>query len=572
MAESGTLIVDTVDEEQKFVYQHTIAEAGEHAVNFNTKNTFLDKDIYVEIETPEAATPTLDISDITGNIAMGEANDGYYEPTATISGNVSVSTAGWITTGDKAVSEAGVKIGKVAQSTLANGNTPINSGAEITPAMAEQTINITEGYNTARTVVVKSIEDADPATVVSGNATIDSVTYTPDDTNHKVTISGSEAIPAPSVSTAGFISSTKGTKTAGVADVDVEVDQITVGVTVTGTAKVTPVIARTVKPAGEAWVDAAAGSVETTTPSSGAYVQVDAAALTSTISAVGKVTAAGYGTADHYQADVATDTVVGTNAADTAYVPIKAGTVTSATAEISTISTAYNSTSGKFDITGSASIPAPTVSTAGYVGDGVGTLTAAADGATVAASVNKIGIAASLSGTGTTTPVIATNAAGNVEAAAATTTQPVSGYYVAVSSPANTTTVHATASVVSEGYGTSTEGQYTSTDSSDLTVGAAASDVTYVPLTSASLANAATSGEDYYDWSETGPVLISGSYLYINEGYVPNAKISLARLVPDAASANLADNHILGGYSAYNNDGTLITGTIPTYTGSYTVA
>jgi hypothetical protein len=57
---------------------------------------------------------------------------------------------------------------------------------------------------------------------------------------------------------------------------------------------------------------------------------------------------------------------------------------------------------------------------------------------------------------------------------------------------------------------------------------------------------------------------VSGDYLYINKGYTNNTKISLAKLVPDSASAQLADAHILSGYSAYNNDGVLIAGSIPT--------
>jgi hypothetical protein len=105
-----------------------------------------------------------------------------------------------------------------------------------------------------------------------------------------------------------------------------------------------------------------------------------------------------------------------------------------------------------------------------------------------------------------------------------------------------------------------------------LTIGAEASDTTYIPISAATFANAETSGQTYEDISSTAPALIEGDYLYINKGYTSNKKISLAKLVPDHASAGLAAAHILQGYSAYNNDGTLINGTIPTYDGSYTVA
>ena len=177
-----------------------------------------------------------------------------------------------------------------------------------------------------------------------------------------------------------------------------------------------------------------------------------------------------------------------------------------------------------------------------------------------------------MSGTGTKTPSITKDSATNITAAGtATTTRPDSGYYVAVSSAANTGTVQATASVTSAGYGTATSGQYTTTPSSNLTVGAAASAITYVPITAATYANSATSGTTYTDISASVPALISGDYLYINAGYAPASKISLAKLVPDASGDNAPAAYILSGYTAYDNDGTLIVGTMATYDGTYTI-
>ena len=84
-------------------------------------------------------------------------------------------------------------------------------------------------------------------------------------------------------------------------------------------------------------------------------------------------------------------------------------------------------------------------------------------------------------------------------------------------------------------------------------------------IQAATFANSATSGRTYVDISSTddAPVLIAGDSLYINKGYVDDIKISLAKLVPDGASANLASGVILSGYSAYNSDGTLVAGSIP---------
>ena len=692
---------------------------------------------------------------------MGTATSGVYKPTATITGNTVVSTAGWISSGNHAVSDTGVKIGTVNQSTMSNGGTAVASGDTITPSDSAQTITISEGYNTARTITVGAADSSAAGAVTSGSATIGTVAYSYSTTNDNFQMSGSADVSAPTVGTPGYISTTKGTRnanvngatlaatvdkvvldsslsgattarkptidkqaisitgvtdaangnaqstapssgvyvavrsnantasitsapsvstagygdtthfgvgtaqsatvgaaqsdthyvpiktttatvsgrsvsygsgwiTAGTSSVAVgevtsgagvatistpawdstnseftqsasgavaapsvdtagyisttegtrngnsisgtkSLDTVQVGVTVSGTAKVTPVIARTAKPSGDTWVDAASGSATSTKPTSGAYVQVDAAAKSSTLTITGKVSSEGYGTTDHYNADTATSKSIGSNAAATKYIPITAGTVTSGSATISTLTHTYNSSGGNFTISGSADVSAPTF-TEGYIATNVGTKNANTGGAVVSASVGKVGVTASLGGTGTYKPAIAKHSDTNIaEAGTATTSQPASGYYVAVNSPANTGTVQATAAVTTAGYGTTTEGQYTTTPSSSLTVGAQASSTTYIPISQATYANTATAGTNYTDISDTAPALISGSYLFINAGYAPNAKISLAKLVPDASGANAQAQYILLGYTAYDNDGQLITGTIPTYAGDYEV-
>lgn len=87
-------------------------------------------------------------------------------------------------------------------------------------------------------------------------------------------------------------------------------------------------------------------------------------------------------------------------------------------------------------------------------------------------------------------------------------------------------------------------------------------------MAAAEFANTATAGKTYVDISNTAeaPVLVTGDYLYINKGYTDDLKISLAKLVPDAASADLSSSVILSGYSAYDNAGNLIAGNIPTKT------
>ena len=95
--------------------------------------------------------------------------------------------------------------------------------------------------------------------------------------------------------------------------------------------------------------------------------------------------------------------------------------------------------------------------------------------------------------------------------------------------------------------------------------------ITSSSINAATFSNTSTSGTTYVDISTYAPALVTGSGLFINAGYVDNLYISLAQLVPDTPSANLASNKILLGYSALDRDGQLITGNIQTWDGSYTI-
>ena len=502
-----------------FSLDHTTAASGDWKTLLKTENTFVDKDIGITITTPAAASPTLAANDLTGAISMGTATSGVYHPTATITGNVNVSTAGWIASGNHSVSDTGVALGTVNQSTLKNGTTTIASGSTITPGASSQTINIGEGYNAARTVIVGAASSGTAASApslsvddITGSITMGTASngvYSP-----TATITGDVTI-----ATAGYIAADD----YAVSDTGVKIGTVNQSTLKNGN----------------------------TTIASGTTVNPAASAQTINITE-------GYNTAR--------TVVIGAASAG------PSGTITSGSGEVDSVTVAYNSTNSNFDVTGSADVSAPTVGTAGYVSSTIGTKNANTGGATVAATLPKIGIQANLSGTGTKTPSIAKDSNTNIaQAGTATTTQPSSGYYVAVKSAANTGTVTATATVATAGYGTTTSGQYTTTDSSALTVGANASSVTYIPITQATYANTASSGVTYTDISSSAPALISGSYLFINAGYAPNQKISLAKLVPDATGANASSDKILSGFTAYDNDGALITGNIPTYTGLYEV-
>ena len=483
---------------------------------------------------------------------------------STITGSASVVSDGYGTT-----TNYGINQGSTADSLSVGA---LQSSVHYIPitttsaSLSGRTVSYGSGWITAGSTSVPV------ATVTSGagTATISDPSY--NSTSEKFVLTASGTIGAPTVSIDGYISTSEGTRNTNSISGSKELDVIEIGYTTSGTPKVTPVIARTAKPSGDTWTDAASGAATTTKPSSGAYVQVDAAASSNTLTITPTVVSDGYGTTTTHTSD--SDTVsVGSNAATTAYIPITAGTVTGGTINsVSMVSTAYDSSINKFKVTGAFSFNAPTATSEGYVSSTIGTLSAPSAQTLSITEYNKISLTASIFGKGTKTPSILKNSATNIsEASSATTTQPSSGYYIAVHSNANTGTVTPVPSVSSAGYGDTTYYTVNTGSIGNFTVGANQSAVTYIPIAQATFNNTATSGVTYTDISSTGPILISGSYLFIDGGYTPPTKISLARLVPDASGTNAGADYILEGYTAFNNDGTLIIGTIQTYDGTYTI-
>lgn len=149
--------------------------------------------------------------------------------------------------------------------------------------------------------------------------------------------------------------------------------------------------------------------------------------------------------------------------------------------------------------------------------------------------------AGSLSGSGT-----ASAEGGNGFALGAkTTTAPESGFYVKASAAGG-------ASVATAGWVDET------------TPSVSVNGDSYYPIDAATLANAATGDKAYVE--ETGPVLVSGGYLYINKGYIGDTKIPLADLVPNEANVTAGvdgnSNLIYKTVSVYDKDGALIAGTM----------
>lgn len=147
--------------------------------------------------------------------------------------------------------------------------------------------------------------------------------------------------------------------------------------------------------------------------------------------------------------------------------------------------------------------------------------------------------AGSLKGTGS-----ASAEGGNgVELGAETTTAPASGFYIKASAAGG-------ASVDTAGWVDST------------TPAISVNGDSFYVIDNATLANSATTGKTYAE--QEGPVLVSGDYLYINKGYIGDTKISLADLVPDGSNVKEGENSnlIYNTVSVYDNDGTLIAGTM----------
>ena len=88
----------------------------------------------------------------------------------------------------------------------------------------------------------------------------------------------------------------------------------------------------------------------------------------------------------------------------------------------------------------------------------------------------------------------------------------------------------------------------------------------FYPIAEATLLNEVTDEAQKNYTEKDAPVLISGSGLYINEGYIKNTYIPLAKLVPDQANVvageNGNSNLIYNTVSVYDKDATLIAGTM----------
>lgn len=500
----------------QFVFDHTTAANGEYTAILSTENKFVDKNIGIKITTPSAQNLTFNATDINTGLSLGTAADGVYSPSVSISGSMSVGTAGWIS-GSTSLTDQSVKIGTINQSLLKIGETTVSSGDHLTAGTEPITVNITEGYNTARSIIINAES--------SGTAAAATITATKQAESPTIQITSTNNI--------------TGKTNVGNGSASTSSPSTTYYVAVEATAPATTLdITKTINTAGYL----------------GNVTQITASAATSAKTLIYYLpVTSGVATADNSNANVTKYTTDGSNAGTN---------ITGVSGLLSDATTTEPNTSGSYYLafTGSGHSK---VSTAGWFP--TGNLTDSSK--TVYFTIRKA--AATISGSKqAVTPTIATtttSATGktNVAATDASPSVPNTNFFVSVQATAPATTLDITKTVGTTGY-LATDSQIAASAATT----AKTSGVYYIGIDSASFANTATSGENYTDISSTAPILFPGDYLYINKGYTDNVKISLAKLFPDEITSEdyAPAEYIRSGYSAFDASGVEIVGIMPNVT------
>ena len=185
-------------------------------------------------------------------------------------------------------------------------------------------------------------------------------------TTYPVTANNLQVTATLTANTAGWFSTGSAT--------DSDVDSITVGtineavasVSVTTNLTRKPSITRTAKPSGDAWIDAASGAATTTKPTGTLpYIQVNAAANTATTTAKANITTAGYAPKKDSFA-TSNDITYGSSIADATYIPIKVGEATANTASADVSVNTTDGSNAGVNIFGVVGTKATTEPTSGY--------------------------------------------------------------------------------------------------------------------------------------------------------------------------------------------------------------
>lgn len=219
-------------------------------------------------------------------------------------------------------------------------------------------------------------------------------------------------------------------------------------------------------------------------------------------------------------------------------------------------------TSGFFAKISSASQSAktftPSVTTAGYIG--VGNLSSSS------ASLNAsddyyLNIPAAtgggLTGGGDITPAVTISPSNTSGLCEVKNSVSEGDIYIKISATSGTGSKTITRAAIGKGY---TTGIASATQTVNVKAGTATPQ--YLVLNKGSLSNTATKDVEYTTITE--PIIsITDKFLYINKGWFnTNQKISLGTLIPQI-DPDATSNHILNGYKAFDENGNVLTGTIP---------
>ena len=536
-----------------FLLEHTIDAVGDKNIQLNTQNTFVDQDILVKITTPAASNLSLDIEDKTTNVTIGTLNTttNKYPVTATVAGTLTAANAGWFSSGSGY--EDNVQVGLIPKAgfTVSEGvfscNSPgyITSGDLTTITTVTPTASINTGtnnnYNGLTTYFTK-LNNSTGANVTIIPQYSTSAGYVASATNSATTANTTywKIITATPAFDGGVVS---GTATASSSTATLSEDTNTSGISIItgGTATRTAVL---YNGAVEGWVSKADNATALAAPSSATNLSQNTYYVNAVTLASGKtfsVTSAG---TLNVSMSGGTTTITSTStSAGTVTIKAKVANGDSSTTNQNVVS------GGKWinTVVGSGSTTKST--TYGRTVVKYGAASANFTNANLSDYFDS-GTSSSYSISITPRYTIGTDG------------------YLAATTNQNGTTSYYTIKTTSISQGTTTVSDTTATRG---TATWGTGWITSGTMNAATFANAATADTTYVDISGTtaAPVLISGDYLYINQGYVDNLKISLAKLVPDSATISVVSGespHILSGYSAYDSTGALIAGTIPTKT------
>lgn len=253
---------------------------------------------------------------------------------------------------------------------------------------------------------------------------------------------------APSVDSAGYISSSEGTRNASASvSENHALNKIVGSIAISGTKTVKPVISKqSISISGV--TDAADAAATTTAPTSGVYVKVNSAAASTNVSAAATISTEGYGTNANHGIAGSGNVAVGANASDDTYVKIKEGTAqvnNNSSLSITAGDPTLNSGTGKYDIS---------LSTSGTVTGSVtteGWIKSVASGSVSGSGTKSLNAAALTHGNTATETKVSVGVSGarssNLAAPGSDTT-----YYVTVSGSQSAAGSVTHSASVSEGY------------------------------------------------------------------------------------------------------------------------